>query len=167
MAATVIVVTSGHGDHVGDHGLGERTFFHDAAAKVPLIIHDPSAEADATRGRVTGERMECTDPVPTFLEVAGDDPASVGHILAGHSLLRDWAICEYHYSTRPPADALRLETREARGFMIADRDWKPIHVEGQVPPDAVRPERRPAGARRPGRARGASGGDRADLASAG
>jgi arylsulfatase A-like enzyme len=145
MADTMIVITSDHGDYLGDHWLGEKTFFHDAATKVPLIVYDPSPEADATRGTVSDELVECIDLVPTFLEVAGRDPASVDHILEGKSLLpllhgrqeaplRDCVVCEYDYSMRPLADALKLDTREARTFMVADRDWKMIHFEGGFRP---------------------------------
>ncbi|MGI9390561.1 MAG: sulfatase-like hydrolase/transferase, partial [Boseongicola sp.] len=50
MDDTMIVLTSDHGDFLGDHWMGEKTFFHDASTRVPLIIYDPSPEADATRG---------------------------------------------------------------------------------------------------------------------
>ncbi len=49
---TMIVFTSDHGDYLGDHWLGEKYLFHDVSAKVPLIVYDPSAAADATRGTV-------------------------------------------------------------------------------------------------------------------
>ena len=44
--------TSDHSDYVGDHWLGEKELFHEQAARIPLIVYDPDAEADATRGRV-------------------------------------------------------------------------------------------------------------------
>ena len=48
MDNTVIVITSDHGDYLGDHWLGEKDLFHEPSVKVPLIIYDPSPEADAT-----------------------------------------------------------------------------------------------------------------------
>ncbi|MFP1631990.1 sulfatase-like hydrolase/transferase [Zhengella sp. ZM62] len=145
MDDTMIVVTSDHGDFLGDHWLGEKTFFHDASVRVPLIVYDPSPEADATRGTVSDELVECIDLVPTFLEVAGGDPATVDHILEGRSLvpllhgrqegpLRDHVICEFDYSTTPLADRLNLGPAEARMFMIADTRWKMIHFEGGFRP---------------------------------
>ncbi|MEZ5808935.1 MAG: sulfatase-like hydrolase/transferase [Zhengella sp.] len=145
MKDTMIVVTSDHGDFLGDHWLGEKTFFHDASVKVPLIVYDPSPEADATRGMVCDQLVECIDLVPTFLEVAGGDPSAVDHILEGRSLvpllhgrqegpLRDHVICEFDYSTTPLADRLELGATEARMVMVADRQWKMIHFEGGFRP---------------------------------
>ncbi len=40
---TMIVLTSDHGDYLGDHWLGEKDLFHDPSAKVPMIIYDQFA----------------------------------------------------------------------------------------------------------------------------
>ena len=47
---TIIAFTSDHGDYMGDHWMGDKDFYHEAAVKVPLIIADPRAAADTTRG---------------------------------------------------------------------------------------------------------------------
>ncbi|WP_255519440.1 sulfatase-like hydrolase/transferase [Alexandriicola marinus] len=140
MQDTMIVLTSDHGDFIGDHWMGEKTFFHDAATKVPLIIYDPSPEADATRGSVCDELVECIDLPPTFVDIAGGQASSLDHILEGHSLLpylrdrdagpvRDYVICEYDFSGSPLAEVLDVEPDAARIFMIADKSWKLIHFE--------------------------------------
>ena len=49
---TMIVFTSDHGDYLGDHWLGEKELFHEPSVKIPLIIYDPSNEADARAGRL-------------------------------------------------------------------------------------------------------------------
>lgn len=144
MQDTLIVVTSDHGDYMGDHWMGEKTFFHETSVKVPMIVYDPSPEADATRGTVCDTPVECIDLLPTFLDVAGGDSRAVDHILEGRSLLpylrgqtpqpKDFVVCEYDFSMRPVADALGLSTAEARGFMIADSDWKMVHFEGGFRP---------------------------------
>ncbi|WP_170423434.1 sulfatase-like hydrolase/transferase [Ruegeria arenilitoris] len=139
MEDTMIVLTSDHGDFLGDHWMGEKTFFHDASTKVPLIIYDPSPQADATRGTVSDALVESIDLAPTFVDVAGGDVA--GHILEGHSLLpilhgnhtetpRDVVVCEYDYSASPIADMLNASVRDAVMFMVADKKWKLIHCEG-------------------------------------
>ncbi len=139
MDDTMIVLTSDHGDFLGDHWMGEKTFFHDASTKVPLIIYDPSPEADGTRGTVCDELVESIDLAPTFVDVAGGEVAD--HVLEGHSLLpvlhgkskstpRDYAICEYDYSASPIADMLNASVRDAVMFMVANRKWKLIHCEG-------------------------------------
>ena len=139
MDDTMIVLTSDHGDFLGDHWMGEKTFFQDASIKVPLIIYDPSTEADATRGTVCDALVESIDLVPTFVEVAGGKVPD--HILEGESLLpilhgqttdtnRDFVICEYDYSATPLADKLGLNPRDAVMFMVADKKYKLIHFEG-------------------------------------
>ena len=67
MDDTMIVVTSDHGDYLGDHWMGEKQFFHDTSTRVPLIVYDPSPEADATRGTVSDALVECIDFAPTFV----------------------------------------------------------------------------------------------------
>nr|WP_269144997.1 sulfatase-like hydrolase/transferase [Pseudosulfitobacter pseudonitzschiae] len=139
MDDTMIVITSDHGDFLGDHWLGEKTFFHDASVKVPMIIYDPSEQADATRGTTSDALVECIDLAPTFVDVAGGDASALDHILEGHSLLpllrggaapaRDFTICEYDYSATPLADALDLHPDQSRMFMVADHRWKMIHFE--------------------------------------
>jgi arylsulfatase A-like enzyme len=38
---TLVVLTSDHGDYLGDHWLGEKELFHDAVVRVPMIVADP------------------------------------------------------------------------------------------------------------------------------
>ncbi|MFD0909896.1 sulfatase-like hydrolase/transferase [Ruegeria arenilitoris] len=143
MGDTMIVLTSDHGDFLGDHWMGEKTFFHDASTKVPLIIYDPSEQADATRGTTCDALVESIDLAPTFVEVAGG--AVPDHILEGHSLLpilhaqadetpRKFVICEYDYSASPIAETLGVSVRDAAMFMVATKKWKLIHCEGGFRP---------------------------------
>ena len=81
---TMIVFTSDHGDYLGDHWMGEKDMFHEQSVKVPLIIYDPRASADATRGTVSDVMVEGVDLLPTFVEACGGTVAS--HIVEGRSL---------------------------------------------------------------------------------
>ncbi|PCI85164.1 MAG: hypothetical protein COB24_14075 [Hyphomicrobiales bacterium] len=65
MKDTMIVITSDHGDFLGDHWMGEKSFFYNSSIKIPLIIYDPSKEADATRGTVCDALIETIDLAPT------------------------------------------------------------------------------------------------------
>lgn len=142
MGDTMIVVTSDHGDYLGDHWMGEKDLFHDPSVKVPLIVYDPRPEADATRGTTNDAPVEAIDLLPTFVEAAGGTPAD--HILEGKSLSpllrgeqpawRDFTISEYDYSTSPIAEHLGVSPRDARLFMVADHRWKFIHAEGGFRP---------------------------------
>jgi arylsulfatase A-like enzyme len=141
---TMIVFTADHGDYLGDHWLGDKDFFHDASVKVPLIIYDPSSAADEARGSVCDEMVEAIDLAPTFLEIAGGDPARQSHRLEGRTLLpllrgerptawRPFTISEYDYGMMPASAKLGLKPRDARLFMIADKRWKLIHAIGFRP----------------------------------
>lgn len=75
----MIVFTSDHGDYLGDHWMGEKDLFHEQSAKIPLIIIDPSKEADATRGTRNDALVEAIDLAPTFVDYFGGKVP--GHIL--------------------------------------------------------------------------------------
>ncbi|MBO0764153.1 MAG: sulfatase-like hydrolase/transferase [Hyphomicrobiaceae bacterium] len=139
LANTLIVFTSDHGDYLGDHWLGEKDLFHDPSAKIPLIVCDPSPEADATRGTACDALVEAIDLVPTFLEALGADWRAQSHRLEGRSLVpflhgrapalwRRSVFSEYDYAMLPVAEKLGVEPRDARLFMAADMRWKYVHA---------------------------------------
>ncbi len=140
MQDTMIVLTSDHGDYLGDHWLGEKDLFHAPSVKVPLIIYDPSA--DATRGTVVDDLVEAIDLAPTFVEAMGGTPAK--HILEGRSLMpflrgetpdwRQYVVSEYDYSSTPVRGRLGVSTADARLFMIADQRYTFMHAEGGFSP---------------------------------
>lgn len=142
MNKTMIVLTSDHGDYLGDHWMGEKDLFHDPSVKIPMIIYDPRRAADATRGTTCDALVELIDLAATFVEFAGGQiPA---HILEGRSLLpwlvgetpewRKYAISEYDYSPTQQAVQLGLEPRDARLFMVFDGRYKMMHAEGGFRP---------------------------------
>nr|WP_317626535.1 sulfatase-like hydrolase/transferase [Rhodoalgimonas zhirmunskyi] len=138
---TMIVFTSDHGDYLGDHWMGEKELFHDASSRVPLIVVDPSPEADATRGLRSDALAEAIDVVPTILEFFGG--AEVPHIIEGRALqpilhgkadtIREVAVSEYDYSMRDVRRRLGVEIRDARLTMLFDGRWKYIFAEGFRP----------------------------------
>lgn len=65
---TLIIFTSDHGELLGDHYLTGKCHYFDSAFHVPLIIYDPSEEADATRGQVIHELVELIDIAPTICD---------------------------------------------------------------------------------------------------
>jgi len=144
MKDTMIVLTSDHGDYLGDHWLGEKDLFHDCSVRVPLIIYDPSNDANATRGTVCDELVESIDLTATFIETAGGTIPD--HVVEGKSLRpflygevppadwREFVVSEFDYSATMQAAKLDLQPRDARLFMIADRRWKFMHAEGGFRP---------------------------------
>ncbi len=143
MDDTMIVLTSDHGDYLGDHWLGEKQFLYDTSTRVPLIIYDPSPEADATRGTISDALVESIDLPATFLDVAGGE--AVPHVMEGQSLLpilhgqatettRDYVICEYDYAPTPLVVRLNVPVTEAYMVMLATKEWKLIHFGGGFRP---------------------------------
>ncbi|MBS0241919.1 MAG: alkaline phosphatase family protein [Proteobacteria bacterium] len=135
---TIIVVTSDHGDYLGDHWLGEKDLFHEEVVRIPMIVVDPRSVADRTRGTVSDALVEAIDLTPTFLDWAGGTPQP--HRLEGHSLVplfaggvpSDWreaVFCDSDFSLRHARRRLGLAPDEARGFMVRTARWKYVHFE--------------------------------------
>ena len=110
--------------------------------KVPLIVVDPSPEADATRGTTCDALVEAIDLAPTFIEHFGGTVPR--HIVEGRSLkplLRgqkplDWrpvAISEYDYSMLDSRRTLGRKPDECRLFMVFDGRFKYVHAPGFRP----------------------------------
>jgi arylsulfatase A-like enzyme len=71
---TLVVVTSDHGEMLGDHYLfGKRGYF-DQAFHIPLIVRDPRPAADAGRGGAVERFTEAVDVMPTVLDWLGLEP---------------------------------------------------------------------------------------------
>ncbi|QYZ69345.1 alkaline phosphatase family protein [Neotabrizicola shimadae] len=143
MDDTMIVLTSDHGDYLGDHWMGEKDLFHDPSVRIPLIVYDPRPEADRTRGTVCDALVEAIDLAPTFVEAMGGVPPA--HVLEGRSLApflhgepvtgwREAVFSEYDYSAMALAGNLGLGPNEARLFMVFDGRYKFIHAEGGFRP---------------------------------
>ncbi len=138
---TIIAFTSDHGDYMGDHWMGDKDFYHEVAAKVPLIIADPRPQADKTRGTQSDELIEMIDLAPTFMTALGCAPKP--HIIEGRDLTpllhgtegfsRRYAISEHDYSSFEMAEALDVPQEDARTVMIHDGRWKYIRCEGFAP----------------------------------
>jgi arylsulfatase A-like enzyme len=142
LSETMIVLTSDHGDYLGDHWLGEKDLFHEQSVKVPMIVYDPRTEANATRGTTCDALVESIDLAATFVEVAGGEVPN--HIIEGRSLLpwlrgetpewREYVISEFDYSATAQAVRLDVEPRDARLYMVFDGRWKLMHAEGGFRP---------------------------------
>ena len=127
--------TSDHGDYLGDHWLGEKDLFHECSARIPMIISDPSPQADATRGTTDDRFVESVDLLPTFVEFAGGEVRT--ERVEGRSLLgilrgeaepewRDCAVSEIDFSGRGPRTLLDLHPWECRAHMLRTVRWKYI-----------------------------------------
>lgn len=71
--STLIVFTSDHGEHIGDHYLFNKLGYFDQAYSIPLIIREPKTateNSDRTTGKVTqvDAFTEAIDVMPTILD---------------------------------------------------------------------------------------------------
>jgi choline-sulfatase len=101
---TIIVFTSDHGYHTGEHGLWQKMSLFEESARVPLLIVAPGV---AKKGSVVKTPVSQVDLFPTLAELAG---VKAPNNLQGQSLVpmlkdssavgRGWALTQV---TRGPA----------------------------------------------------------------
>lgn len=134
---TLIIFTSDHGDYLGDHWLYEKESFYDQANRVPLIVVDPSPEADATRGTTCGAWTQLVDLLPTMLDWHGSE---IGRDIEGWSILPfvrgrrpdSWrtevfAVWDYHNYFDPWPEDKRVC---GRGVNVRDERYNFWHFPG-------------------------------------
>jgi arylsulfatase A-like enzyme len=95
---TIVLFTSDHGYHMGEHGHWQKTTLFENATRVPLVISAPGMKA---RGKRTAAVAEMIDFYPTLAELAGLKPPAY---LSGVSL----APVLDDPDARPRKDALTL-----------------------------------------------------------
>ncbi|WP_268895828.1 sulfatase [Halosimplex salinum] len=81
---TVFVVTSDHGENIGDHGLMDHQYcLYDTLLHVPLVIHG----GPFTDGSNDDTLVSLTDLAPTLLDAAGIEASALTEQTQGCSLL--------------------------------------------------------------------------------
>ncbi len=139
---TLVVFTSDHGEFLGDRGFGEKELFYDEVMRVPFIVVDPDAAADATRGTRDARFVEAVDVVPTVLDALG--LAAHDFRCEGRSLLpllrscapvawRDSVTSELDYSFRRARITLGRRAGECNAWMVRTAQWKYVHWQGFRP----------------------------------
>ncbi|CAE7254389.1 betC [Symbiodinium natans] len=77
---TVVIITSDHGDHLGDHGEWAKSSPWEPAVHIPLIVAGPSIRADF----IEETPVSLIDVPRTMLDIAGATPFPA---MGGYSLL--------------------------------------------------------------------------------
>ena len=96
---TIVVLTSDHGEMLGERGLWYKMSFFDGASRVPLVVASPSRFAP----RRVGASVSLVDLMPTLVDISGGNAQSLGIAIDGRSLAphlgggagHDEAIGEY------------------------------------------------------------------------
>ncbi|MFH1689168.1 MAG: sulfatase [Candidatus Eisenbacteria bacterium] len=99
---TVLMVTSDHGENIGDHAHMDHVFtLFETTTKIPLIVHQPEL---FPAGLTKDVPVQLTDVFPTVLEIAGvdiDDFPSHGYSLLGMAVPEDREVfAEYYHPTQ-------------------------------------------------------------------
>jgi arylsulfatase A-like enzyme len=82
---TLLIITSDHGENIGEHGLMSHAYsLHDTLIRVPLIIRYPEC---FPAGQRVAQQVQLTDLFPTVLDVLQLDVPEVRQELQGVSLL--------------------------------------------------------------------------------
>ena len=140
---TLIVLTSDHGDELGDHWLFGKDGYFEGSFHIPLIVRDPETPL-SVRGRKVDMFTETVDVMPTILEWV-DRP--VPYACDGRSLNpwlhgetpTDWrreAHWEYDFrDLREPAAeiALNLHPESCSLAVIRDERYKYVHFAALPP----------------------------------
>lgn len=139
--STIVVLTSDHGEQLGDHYLLEKLGFFDQSYHVPLIVRDPRPARDRGRGTVARCFTEHVDVVPTVLSLLGAD---VPMQCDGRSLVpfldgddpSDWRDeVHWEYDFREPADRslermFDVTIEECSLAVLRDAHGKYVHFTG-------------------------------------
>jgi len=80
---TLVVYTTDHGEHLGDHRDAAKSSFYNAAARIPFIVKPPTDWA-WNPGGTSDALVELADLLPTFCELADAD---IPDDVEGRSLL--------------------------------------------------------------------------------
>lgn len=81
---TLVIVTSDHGEMLGEHDLWFKRTYHEHSVRVPLVFSLPGV---ADEGALRDEVVSLVDLLPTLLDLCDvDDRAGVRDQLDGHSL---------------------------------------------------------------------------------
>jgi choline-sulfatase len=115
--STIVVLTSDHGYHLGDHGLWQKMSVFERSARVPLIIAAPGASA---RGATARGVTELVDLYPTLADLSGLKPKAPVDGVSLVPMLRDPATTV--------KDAAFTQVRN--GYSVRTDRWRYIEWEG-------------------------------------
>ena len=121
---TIIVFTSDHGYHIGEHGLWQKMSIFEESARVPLLIVAPGVAKKGTRAEAP---VGLIDLYPTLTELCGVDAPEN---LQGQSLVpilkdanakgRGWALSQVNRNR----GAKSAEGKRFSGYSLRTPRWR-------------------------------------------
>jgi arylsulfatase A-like enzyme len=129
---TIIVFTSDHGYHIGEHGLWQKQSLFEGSARVPLLIVAPGT---AGKGAVVKTPVSHIDLYPTLTELAG---VKAPTNLQGQSLVpmlkdpaakgRGWALTQVvrggNFNRQGAAPAVADKGQRFFGYSLRTDRWR-------------------------------------------
>jgi iduronate 2-sulfatase len=113
---TIVIFTSDHGYHLGDHFLWGKVTLFDIGAKVPFIVHAPGLTKAGTRSEAM---VELIDIYPTLAQLTGLTPP--GH-LQGASLR---PLLDHPERLGKKKYAYSIVTRgKEMGYSLRNQKWR-------------------------------------------
>ncbi len=79
---TIVVLTSDHGEMLGERGLWYKMSFFEGACRVPLVVANP----DRFTPRRVASSVSLVDLLPTLIDISGGDALLLGTSIDGRSL---------------------------------------------------------------------------------
>ncbi|WP_323191095.1 sulfatase [Halostella sp. PRR32] len=130
---TIFIITSDHGENIGDHGLMDHQYcLYDTLVHTPLIVEG----GGFSTGTNPDELVQHTDIFPTILDLIGEEDASVKENLRGNSFHpnaeesgHDFVVSEY-MAPQPSMEALTERLSEVNDRMRTfDRSLRAIRTK--------------------------------------
>ena len=141
---TLVVFTSDHGEHLGDHWQFSKFCYFDQAFHVPLIVRDPRPAASPGRGRQVSAFTENVDVMPTILDALGleappqCDGKSLVPFLAGATPARWRREAHFEFDFRyvldePGSETLGLTPDQCTLYAWRGERYKYVHFTAMPP----------------------------------
>ncbi len=143
-ARTLVVFTSDHGEHLGDHWQFSKFCYFDQGFHIPLIIRDPRPCAATGQSRRVSAFTEAVDVMPTILDALGaETPApcdgeSLAPFLEGRTPAQWRREAHFEFDFRyaldePGSEALGLRPDQCAFYALRGERYKYVHFTAQPP----------------------------------
>ena len=125
---TVVLVTSDHGEMLGEHGMWFKRTYFDPSTRIPLLFRGPGVAP----GRRRTEAVSLVDLLPTFAEIAGlEDWEEAEQTADGDSLCgmlrddtarpwKDYALSEYY--SEGVCQPMRMAVRDGLKYVYVHEE---------------------------------------------